>query len=58
MRREVNSWGITPKDEDATVEELTEAVEDHCLSKAMDEGRRTPLLERDDALAFLCQCVP
>lgn len=49
----IELWRRLLPREDATVEELTEAVEDYCLSKAMDEGRRTPLLERDDALAFL-----
>lgn len=43
---------LLPK-EDASLEELTEAVEDYCLGKAMDEGRRTPLLTRDEALDFL-----
>jgi hypothetical protein len=32
---------------------LTEAVEDYCLAKAMDEGRQTPLLSRGEALDFL-----
>lgn len=34
-------------------EELTEALEDYCLDKAMDEGLQTPLLSRDEALAYL-----
>lgn len=38
---------------DASLEELTEAVEDHSLGRAMDEGRRTPLLPREKALEFL-----
>ena len=33
--------------------ELSEAVEDYCLSKAMDEAQETPLLSRDEALAYL-----
>jgi len=36
-------------------DELSEAMEDYCLSKAMDEARETPLLSRDDALASVSQ---
>lgn len=43
---------LLPRDE-ATVEELREAVEGYCLDKAIDEGRTTPLLSRDEALKFL-----
>ena len=38
---------------EATVEELSDAVEDYCLGKAMDEGRQTPLLRREQALEYL-----
>jgi hypothetical protein len=34
-------------------EELSEAMEDYCLSKAMDEAQGTPLLSREEALAYL-----
>jgi hypothetical protein len=34
-------------------EELPEAMEDYCLSKAMDEAKETPLLSREEALAYL-----
>jgi len=44
---------LFPREEDASVEELSEAVEDYCLGKAMDEGRRTPLLSREQALEYL-----
>lgn len=43
---------ILPR-ENASVEELTDAVEDHCLNKAMDEGSRTRLLTREEALEYL-----
>ena len=33
--------------------ELSEAMEDYCLSKAMDEAEGTPLLSREEALAYL-----
>lgn len=39
--------------EDASFDELSDAVEDRCLNKAMDEGRRTPLLDRKKALEYL-----
>lgn len=37
----------------ASVENVSEEVEDYCLNKAMDEAERSPLLNRKDALAFL-----
>jgi hypothetical protein len=49
----IELWRRLLPREDASAEELTEAVEDYCLGKAMDEGRRTPLLSRDEALAYL-----
>ena len=39
--------------DDASVEELSEAMEDYCLSKAMDEAKETPLLSSEEALAYL-----
>ncbi|MCP4605075.1 MAG: hypothetical protein GY847_31885 [Proteobacteria bacterium] len=39
--------------DDASVEELSEAMEDYCLSKAMDEAKDSPLLSREQALAYL-----
>jgi hypothetical protein len=39
--------------EEASFEELQEAVEDYCLNKAMDEAVNTPLLNRSEALAYL-----
>lgn len=49
----IELWRRLLPREDATVEELSEAVEDYCLGKAMDEGRQTPLLSREDALKLL-----
>ncbi len=49
----IELWRRLLPREDASVEELTEAVEDYCLGKAMDEGRRTPLLSREEALEYL-----
>lgn len=36
-----------------SLENLSEAIEDYCLNKAMDEGKITPLYSRSEALAFL-----
>lgn len=49
----IELWRRLLPQEDASVEDLAEALEDHCLGKAMDEGRQTPLLNRDEALDFL-----
>jgi len=49
----IELWRRLLPHEEASVEELEEAVEDYCLGKAMDEGRQTPLLSHDEALAFL-----
>ncbi len=38
---------------DASAEELSEAIEDYCLNKAMVEAKESPLLSRDEALAYL-----
>ena len=35
------------------VEELSESIEDYCLNKAMDEAEESPLLTREEALAYL-----
>lgn len=34
-------------------EMLSEAMEDYCLNKAMDEAEKSPLLSREEALAYL-----
>ncbi len=36
-----------------SIEELTEALENYALNQAMDEAKKTPLLNREDALAYL-----
>ena len=43
---------ILPKD-DADIKEISEDMEDYCLSKAMDEAQKTPLLNREQALDYL-----
>jgi hypothetical protein len=39
--------------DDASAEELSAALENYCLSKAMDEAKDSPLLSRQEALAYL-----
>jgi len=43
---------LFPKD-DTSIKELSEEIEDYCLSKAMDEAKKTPLLNHKEALAYL-----
>ncbi|ETR71899.1 MAG: hypothetical protein OMM_07828 [Candidatus Magnetoglobus multicellularis str. Araruama] len=38
---------------DVSKEKLIEDVENYCLNKAMDEGKKSPLLNRQEALAYL-----
>lgn len=44
---------LFPQGTDISVEALTEGLEDYCLSKAMDEAHDSPLLNLDQALAYL-----
>ena len=46
-------WRTLLPNEDASPEDLTEALEDYCLARAIDEGKKTPLLDRAAALAYL-----
>jgi len=43
---------LLPRD-DASVQELSEGIEDYCLDKAMDEAKKTPLLNSKEALTYL-----
>ena len=43
---------ILPKG-DASIEEVTEEIENYCLNKAMDEAEKSPLLSRKEALKYL-----
>ncbi len=49
----IELWRKLLPEEGGSPDELSDALEDYCLGKAMDEGRKTPLLSRDDALAYL-----
>ncbi|MEL7072061.1 MAG: hypothetical protein AAGN15_25945 [Cyanobacteria bacterium J06581_3] len=43
---------IFPEGEVST-EDLVEAIEDYCLSRAMDAAEKTPTMTREEAMAFL-----
>ncbi|QJB46491.1 hypothetical protein [Dolichospermum flos-aquae] len=46
-------WRQLLPTQDASLDELAEAVEDYCMNKAMNESMNTPLLNRSKALAYL-----
>ena len=39
--------------EEVSLDEILERIEDYCLSKAMDEAKESPLLNREEALVYL-----
>ena len=49
----VELWNKLFLDENASPEELAEAIENYALNKAMDEAEQTPLLTREEALSYL-----
>ncbi|MDD1413621.1 hypothetical protein MEN41_02795 [Dolichospermum sp. ST_con] len=49
----IDIWRQLLPTEDASLDELAEAVEDYCMNKAMNESMNTPLLNRSKALAYL-----
>ncbi|MBD2569147.1 hypothetical protein [Anabaena lutea] len=49
----IDIWRQLLPTEDASLDELAEAVEDYCMNKAMNESMNTPLLNRAKALAYL-----
>jgi hypothetical protein len=49
----IEIWNKVLPKEDYSLDELSESLEDYCLSKAMDEGKKSPLLNRNEALKYL-----
>ena len=49
----IEIWRKILPDDRVSVEELAESIEDYCLNKAMDEADNSPLLNREEALAYL-----
>ncbi|NJL35772.1 MAG: hypothetical protein HC840_16775 [Leptolyngbyaceae cyanobacterium RM2_2_4] len=49
----IELWKKLLPQANSSLEELAEGLEDYCLSKAMEEARETPLLNRQEAIQFL-----
>jgi len=49
----IDLWRKLLPQNQGSIEELAENLEDYCLNKAMDEARETPLLSQEEALRFL-----
>jgi hypothetical protein len=49
----IDLWRQLLPREDSSSEAISDALEDYCLNRAMDEGKQTPLLDRAAALAYL-----
>jgi hypothetical protein len=49
----IDVWKKIVPSEDASINELSENMEEYCLNKAMDEAKKSPLLNREEALKFL-----
>ena len=49
----IELWQKVLPNEEVSVEQLADAVENYCMNKAMDEAINTPLLDRAEALAYL-----
>ena len=49
----IEVWQQVFPEEEVSVDELSERLEDYCLNKAMDEAKDSPVLDREAALKFL-----
>jgi hypothetical protein len=49
----IELWRKLLPQANSSLEELAENLEDYCLSKAMEEAKETPLLNRQAAINFL-----
>ncbi len=49
----IELWRQLLPDEDFSLETISEAIADYCLNKAMDEGKKTKLFDRNKVLKFL-----
>ncbi|MDJ0680247.1 MAG: hypothetical protein QNJ18_10335 [Xenococcaceae cyanobacterium MO_167.B52] len=49
----IEFWRQLFAEEEISLAELSEKLEDYCLNKAMDEAKQTPLLDREAALKYL-----
>jgi RelB Antitoxin alpha helical domain len=49
----IDLWRKILPSDDVSADAIGEALEDYCLSRAMDEDKQTPLLNRAEALTYL-----
>ena len=49
----VGIWDKLFVKKDSSIEELSESMENYSMNRAMDEAKATPLLSREEALAYL-----
>jgi hypothetical protein len=49
----IELWQQLLPNENASLETISEAIEDYCLSKAMDQGKASRLLTKTEALKYL-----
>ena len=49
----IELWKRIMPRENASIEEISEEIEDYCLNKAMDDAEKSPLLGRKEALDYL-----
>ena len=52
----IDVWKKMVPSEDASINELSENMEEYCLNKAIDEAKKSPLLNREEALKFFGLC--
>ncbi|EGJ31845.1 MULTISPECIES: hypothetical protein [Moorena] len=51
--KSIEVWRQLFPEENISLDELSERLEDYCLNQAMDEAKLTPLLDREAALKYL-----
>lgn len=49
----IKLWRQLFMKDDVSLEECLEEIEDYCMNKAMDEAQKSPLLQKENALAYL-----
>jgi len=49
----IDVWKKMVPSENASINELSENMEEYCLNKAIDEAKKSPLLSREETLKFL-----
>ena len=49
----IEIWRQLLSDQEISLDNLSEGLEDYCLNKAMDEAKETPLLDGETARRYL-----